>query len=415
MQIPVNKVICDPDQCFYCENCDDACCNSFSIIINETTKNNLSRLETVKNTIKETGYTFEELASNAFYLPVYPNNRNLQCIFYNKQEKCLIHSREGYSHKPPECQMFPFGLYFDRHNNIHIECSFFCTGILSNNGRLLEEIKHLIPSYYINYEFYPESFELKNGSLSQDDFFKLAGYLSKVISDTTISLDDAVMKYFLTLKNFLSSYNDSSDIDKILEKIYILPEMNTQKAHYQMIVDLIKSLYISKLLLFSRFNRQNSLFKKPLKIITLYFKIFSGFLLKKNSLPENLTGYHIDFNKANQVLFDLDAESDILIRRFLRSNIIRYKYIKPDSYNLCFLNSVIIYYSLIKDSSKLIAASGNRFSTSYNDVKKAVSQIEFVYYHSRTPFFPVKTLEPVLKTFISKMLQNETIVFKLIR
>ena len=414
MAIVPENILCDSEQKYTCSECADTCCKVFSVKVDEDVKFDLEKLDCVKDLLRNNNKSFERASNQRYYLPSIYDGEVTNCLFYDKNKRCLIHSNYGYDFKPPECQMYPFSVFFDSESNVHIEVSYVCKSILENYGEKIENIKHDIIKNHLNLEFFPESYPINESILSQKEVFKLAEILKENISNTDKTLDDIVLRHYLIINNFKKFYKDSSTFDEILEKSIIKADSGTIYSHRGFIYKHINIIYLVNLLLYSTYSRHNALFKNANKLLATYVKLYKDITgLSKNA---NLPTFqdNIDLGCIKYVKFNPDNEADKLIRRYLRSNVIKHKYLSGENFNLNFFNRVIIYYSLIKLFSTISAISNNTENTQFTDIAKSISLIEYVFCHTNTTLIPVKSLDKIISKVISMQLKDKNIVYNLI-
>lgn len=414
MQLSERLIICDHKQKFSCSNCDDNCCKSFSIKIDDKTKIYLEQLDYIRDKLNQSKEQFEPTKDGKFYLPIILKDNRYQCLFYSEGENCLIHAKDGYDAKPVSCQLFPFFMFLDARNNVHIETSFRCKSILENYGTNIEDIKESIVKQYLNLEHYPYEFSLYDKLLTQEEVFKLAENLKKIINDSNLSLDETILNYFSFLKSFKKLYVNKESIDVAVEESLKTNYMETSKPRTSAISKYIINIYLTNLLLYSTYTRKKPLFKHALRVLLNYIYLYLSLInLKQNAkLPsiENLTNLR-DISKVN---FQPDEQTISLIKRYLTSNLIRHKYLTNDKEDLQFFNRVILYYILIKSLSRIMALSKNSYNVDYKCVADSITLIELVFYHANIPLLPTKSSEKMLSPLFCNLFNDYSMVKQLI-
>lgn len=398
--IKINNIICDNEQKFECKDCPDICCKSFSITIDHQTLNNYTKLEFIQHLFIKLNKSFIKINENKYYLPISDCKNSNRCLFLDNTEHCLIHSRLSYKAKPLTCRVYPFSFYFDAENNVHIETSFKCKSILENYGKPLTELKEELAYKYINLEYYPEEYPLDNSIISQKKVFKLTDELTAILQDSTQPIEKSIKEYFEHLYSFKKQHTE-------VKKTGTRGFFNLSES------DLL-NLHLTNLFLYENFSRNNSLYQSSIRLLVKYYKIITWLASKyKFFNPLNNTT-KVNLQKLFDTSFFIDKDSEDILRRYLASSCKRYQYMSEDKENLNFFNKPILYYALIKDYAKVQAIAENRNKTSYSDIKKAISQVEFVYFHINTPIIPVKGLTKQLNLSYQEFFRTPEKVYNLI-
>jgi Fe-S-cluster containining protein len=410
MLIPINKIICDPDQKYSCSDCTDTCCKSFSIIIDQAGREKLLELNCVTDRILETNLNFEPQSQNNFYLPVIKDGESYSCLFFNHEEKCTIHATYGYNFKPAACQLFPFAMYFDLHNNIHLETSYCCNSILYNYGTNLTDIKNYLPAHYINLEFYPEKFPLYDRQIDQELIFKTASILKNILEVSDNNIDIIVFNYHQVLTAIKHRLYTNQTLTSDIYNTDHQPQKNKISAANRFAAQATLNLYLTNLSLYSTYNRKNSLFHNPYKLIKQYLQIYFSFYKCSRSAHLPFLQNTNDLYRAQRMPFIIDNKSKSLIKRYLKSSVIRYKAVKQDFNDLHFFNRPILYYFMIKEISKIIALKNNRETIEEQDVAQSIYLVEFTFYHTTTPIVPAKRFEKFFKNSIHRLLNKPDVI-----
>jgi len=409
-----NKIFYNDDnQRFECSNCPDICCKSFSIKVSEEAFSAISELQIVKDLLKSSNSSFEYYSNKQFYLPEKETNGIYKCLFHDDNKHCQIHCESGYKLKPPECQLYPFSIYFDKHNNVHLEASFKCKSILENYGKKIVDIKDYIACSYLNLEYYPSNYPLYNKILSQEEVFLLADKLRTILNNNEHTTDECVFNYFGFLNNFKERIKEDDSFDDSC--IFSLSKQNKLLDYpNSKISKHIGCILLANLLLYKTYNRKLSCFKNAKEMISKYIYLYKSInkLSKKLALPFQVD--YINLKKASEVNFLPDKDSESLIKRYLSSSVIRHKYLMLETTNLQFFNRVILYYCLIKTYSKISASVNQRNLTQFSDILNAVSTIEFVFYHTNITLTPAKFFSNTVNTFLHKSLSQHNVVYNLI-
>ncbi|MEW5820744.1 MAG: hypothetical protein AB1782_11175 [Cyanobacteriota bacterium] len=402
----ISKIIYDKKQKFSCSNCPDICCKSFSIKVDKSYRNRLIELEEIKEILKSKNKEFHKTDNNNYYLPSEYVSCENRCIFLHNEKHCIIHRNYGYENKPLDCMTYPFSLYLDANENVHIEVSYKCKSIIENYGANLEDIKDQITSQLINKEYYPEKYPLYDYCLEQGEIFKLAQKLKETINNTDYDIYESILNYVVLLSKFKEHYYKTRDFDKFLNNYHVCFDMNIYSQANNNVYRYINSLNLTNVLIYSTYNRNNPLFKDVFKLSTIFIAYYVSIFSLSNKFKLYNSDKTLNLKKLPSIDFSLDKRSDELIRRYLSSCIIRHKYLTIENKDLNFFNKVIIMFSMIRIYSKIDSLLFNNEKIIYENVLNAISQVEFVYYHTNFKDIPVMSFHKVINAFINNQISS---------
>lgn len=405
MSVIIRDIVCDNEQRYACSNCGAFCCNNFSVTIDEETKSKYEDDDFLQKIIKKANVKFKKKDNKSFYIPKVFEKSEYKCVFIDNNNLCHIHKEKGYSFKPVTCQYFPFSLYFDIDNNIHIETSFVCESILENNGSLVEDFKTDLIANYVNLEYFPRVYKIKHSFLPQQKLFLLITELKNILDDTTISLNDSILCYSKLLHCYKESFIKYNTTDISALKGRIKDNKNCKSLNIKQHGYII-NVYLASLLLYSSYRVEKPLFKNPYRLLYVFVALFAGLSLnsKRLVLPNGFKPFNL--NSLNKVKFNHNNKIDLLIRRYLKSSILRYKYTVNTSDDLFFLNNVIIYFHLIHIYSKIQVIVMNKDEVDYETVKQSIKTIEYVFYHLNSSVVPSNIINSLVISHINTVFKK---------
>lgn len=414
MQVVIRDIICDREQRYSCANCESSCCNFFSVTIDEKTKNTYENDDFIQLILKNANVCFNNKDNQIYYIPKILINGQHQCVFLDENNKCLIHEEKGYNYKPVICQSFPFSMYFDSENNIHIETSFMCDGIMRNHGKLIDDIKTDLIVNYVNLEYFPRVYTVAKKLLQQQDLFLLVDELKMILDDNSLSLNETINKYAKFVYAYKKTYKEKGTVNiaSLKEKLdNLIIENSTEKANYHNVLN----VYLSSLLLYADYKPDNLLYKNPYKLLYSYIYLFIVLSLKSKKIILPYGSKTLNLSSLNKVKFTHTPHIDSLMRRYLKSNVFRYKYVVKGNDNLTFLDLVIVFYFLIHMYSKILAIASNKEEINNEIIEKTIKTIEYVFYHLNTTVIPSKIINYFVLGFVNKILYKINIVNDLIK